>query len=95
MQDFNSPFDIFESIFDMGGMGGMGGQSSRNMATEGEDQGYSMVLDFKEAVFGVEKEIEITKLDNCETCNGSFSLGTTFCLGVFFHISQDKKLFEE
>ncbi|GJT89755.1 chaperone protein DnaJ A7A, chloroplastic-like protein, partial [Tanacetum coccineum] len=69
--DFSNPFDIFESIFDMGGMGGMGGRSSRNMATEGEDQGYSMVLDFKEAVFGVEKEIEITKLDNCGTCNGS------------------------
>ena len=91
MQDFSSPFDIFESIFDMGDMGGMGGQSSRNMATECEDQDYNLVLDFNEAVFGVEKEIEITKLDNCETCNGSFSLGTTFCLGVFFsHFARQK-----
>lgn len=73
MQDFSNPFDIFESLFDMGGMGGMGmgGRGSRNMATEGEDQGYNLVLNFKEAVFGVEKEIEITKLDSCGTCNGS------------------------
>ncbi|XP_071696687.1 chaperone protein dnaJ A6, chloroplastic-like isoform X2 [Rutidosis leptorrhynchoides] len=69
--DFSNPFDIFESLFDMGGMGGMGGRASRNMATEGEDQGYNLVLNFKEAVFGVEKEIEITKLDSCGTCNGS------------------------
>ncbi|XP_076893574.1 chaperone protein dnaJ A6, chloroplastic-like [Bidens hawaiensis] len=66
--DFSNPFDIFESLFDMGGMGGRG---SRNMATEGEDQGYNLVLDFKEAVFGCEKEIEITKLDTCKTCDGS------------------------
>nr|XP_043621522.1 chaperone protein dnaJ A7A, chloroplastic-like isoform X2 [Erigeron canadensis] len=69
--DFSNPFDIFESLFDMGGMGGMGGRGSRNMATEGEDQGYNLVLNFKEAVFGVEKEIEITKLDSCGTCKGS------------------------
>ncbi|KAK9056587.1 hypothetical protein SSX86_023949 [Deinandra increscens subsp. villosa] len=71
--DFSNPFDIFESLFDMGGMGGMGmgGRGSRNMATEGEDQGYNLVLDFKEAVFGAEKEIDITKLDGCKTCNGS------------------------
>ncbi|XP_076925059.1 chaperone protein dnaJ A6, chloroplastic-like [Bidens hawaiensis] len=67
--DFSNPFDIFESLFDMGGMGG--GRGSRNMATEGEDQGYNLVLDFKEAVFGCEKEIEITKLDTCKTCDGS------------------------
>ncbi|KAI3752859.1 hypothetical protein L2E82_24898 [Cichorium intybus] len=70
--DFSNPFDIFESLFDMGGMGGMGGGGrARNMATEGEDQGYNLVLNFKEAVFGIEKEIEITKLDTCQTCNGS------------------------
>lgn len=70
--DFSNPFDIFESLFDMGGMGGgMGGGRSRNMATEGEDQGYNLVLNFKEAVFGIEKEIEVTKLDTCQTCKGS------------------------
>ncbi|CAA2968261.1 chaperone dnaJ A6, chloroplastic-like [Olea europaea subsp. europaea] len=72
--DFSNPFDIFESLFDgLGGMGGMGmgGRGSRNRATEGEDQIYNLVLNFKEAVFGVEKEIEITRLESCNTCDGS------------------------
>ncbi|XP_022857408.1 chaperone protein dnaJ A7A, chloroplastic-like [Olea europaea var. sylvestris] len=72
--DFSNPFDLFESLFDgLGGMGGMGmgGRGSRNRATEGEDQIYNLVLNFKEAVFGVEKEIEITRLESCNTCDGS------------------------
>lgn len=51
---------------------GMGGpRGFRNRATEGEDQVYNLVLDFKEAIFGVEKEIEITRLESCGTCDGS------------------------
>ncbi|KAA8536453.1 hypothetical protein F0562_028931 [Nyssa sinensis] len=72
--DFSNPFDLFESIFDgLGGMGGMGmgGRGARNRATDGEDQIYNLVLNFKDAVFGVEKEIEITRLENCGTCDGS------------------------
>ncbi|KAH6832831.1 DNAJ heat shock family protein [Perilla frutescens var. hirtella] len=72
--DFSNPFDLFESLFEgMGGMGGMGmgGRGSRNRATEGEDQIHNLVLNFKEAVFGVEKEIEITRLESCSTCDGS------------------------
>ncbi|KZV42820.1 DNAJ heat shock family protein, partial [Dorcoceras hygrometricum] len=74
MGDFSNPFDIFESLFEgMGGMGGMGmgGRGSGNRATEGEDQIYNLVLNFKEAVFGIEKEIEITRLESCSTCDGS------------------------
>ncbi|KAH1073342.1 hypothetical protein J1N35_025670 [Gossypium stocksii] len=74
MGDFSNPFDLFESLFEgMGGMGGMGmgGRSSRNRAVDGQDEYYSLVLNFKEAVFGVEKEIEITRLETCGTCNGS------------------------
>ena len=51
---------------------GMGG-SFRNGFSEGEDLAYSLLLDFKEAVFGVEKEIEITRLEDCPTCEGSGS----------------------
>ncbi|GFP89759.1 chaperone protein dnaj [Phtheirospermum japonicum] len=70
--DFSNPFDLFESLFEgMGGMGGMGGRGSRNRAAEGEDQVYNLVLNFKEAVFGVEKEIEVARLESCATCNGS------------------------
>jgi molecular chaperone DnaJ len=32
---------------------------------------YRLDLQFEEAVFGVEKEIEITRDETCETCNGS------------------------
>ncbi|KAL5171110.1 Chaperone protein dnaJ A6, chloroplastic [Glycine soja] len=70
MGDFSNPFDLFETLFE--GMGGMGGsRGSWNGAVEGEDEYYSLVLNFKEAVFGVEKEIEIRRLESCGTCNGS------------------------
>ncbi|KAJ6366190.1 hypothetical protein OIU77_002714 [Salix suchowensis] len=55
----------------MGGMGGMGGRASRNRAVDGQDEYYNLVLTFKEAVFGAEKEIEITRLESCGTCDGS------------------------
>lgn len=74
MGDFSNPFDLFESLFEgMGGMGGMGGggRGSRSRASEGQDEYYNLILDFKEAVFGVEKEIEVSRLENCGTCNGS------------------------
>lgn len=70
MGDFNNPFDMFESLFDMGGMG-IGGRSSRSWAMEGEDIQYNLNLNFKDAVFGVEKEIEITRRETCSTCDGS------------------------
>lgn len=74
MGDFSNPFDLFESLFEgMGGMGGMGmgGRGSRSRAVDGQDEYYNLVLDFKEAVFGVEKEIEISRLESCGTCEGS------------------------
>ncbi|XP_020588897.1 chaperone protein dnaJ A6, chloroplastic-like [Phalaenopsis equestris] len=72
MGDFSNPFDLFESLFEgMGGMGGMGSRASRNRPTQGDDESYNIVLNFKEAIFGVEKEIEITRLESCGTCDGS------------------------
>lgn len=50
---------------------GMGGRGAWNGAVDGEDEYYSLVLNFKEAVFGVEKEIEIRRLEKCGTCDGS------------------------
>ncbi|CAA0827877.1 DNAJ heat shock family protein [Striga hermonthica] len=72
MGDFSNPFDLFESLFEgMGGGMGGGRGPRRSRAMEGEDQLYNLVLDFKEAVFGTDKEIEISRLDSCPTCNGS------------------------
>lgn len=52
-------------------MGGMGGRGSPNRPVNGQDEYYNLILDFKEAVFGVEKELEISRLESCGTCNGS------------------------
>ncbi|KAJ9704387.1 hypothetical protein PVL29_002791 [Vitis rotundifolia] len=52
-------------------MGSMDGRSSRSRIVDGEDEYYNLVLKFNEAVIGVEKEIEITRLETCGTCNGS------------------------
>ena len=71
-QDFSVDFaDIFEEIF--GGLGGFGRTSrrSRNAPRRGADLQYPLDLTFEEAVFGAEKEIEITRDEVCETCQGS------------------------
>ena len=61
--------DIFESFFG----GGMGGQSSRSRkggAIRGNDIEANIQIKFEEAIFGCEKELEITKPDTCKHCNG-------------------------
>lgn len=63
-----SPFgDIFETFFG----GNMGGQTRARAPQRGADIQVSVNLSFEEAVFGTEKEIEIDRLETCETCNGS------------------------
>ncbi|MBD2107384.1 molecular chaperone DnaJ [Nodosilinea sp. FACHB-13] len=62
--------DIFESFFS--GFSGGGGQSTRRRGpTRGDDLRLDLRLDFKEAVFGGEKEIKISHLETCGTCTGS------------------------
>lgn len=58
--------DIFESFF-----GGSGSSRRRNGPVRGNDIEYTITLTFEEAVFGVEKEISITRSENCEHCSGS------------------------
>ncbi len=60
--------DIFESFF---GGGGGGSSRRRNGPVRGNDIEYTVTLTFEEAVFGVEKEISITRSENCEHCSGS------------------------
>lgn len=57
--------DIFDSFF-----GGGGGSQRRNGPKRGADLEYSINLTFEEAVFGVKKEISITRSEACETCHG-------------------------
>jgi len=74
MPDFTVDFSDFADIFgDFFGFGGIGKTSrrSRNVPRRGADLKYRLELTFEEAVFGIEKEIEITRDEVCETCNGS------------------------
>lgn len=64
---FSSFGDIFEDFFGFGGNRGRGGARVQR----GSDLRYDMTLDFMEAVFGVEKEIEVRKLDDCDECGGN------------------------
>ncbi|GAA0078756.1 molecular chaperone DnaJ [Clostridium sp. CTA-5] len=59
--------DIFDTFF-----GGGGGSSRRrNGPVRGNDIEYTLTLTFEEAVFGVEKEISVTRSESCEHCHGS------------------------
>ena len=59
--------DIFGNIFGGGGPGGPG------RPRRGADIGYVMELSLQEAVGGIEKQIEVPTLDECDTCHGSGS----------------------
>ena len=67
--------DIFSDIFGMGGGGG------RGRARRGSDLRYLLELDLEEAVFGVDKQIEVPTLVACGRCKGSGSADgrTTTC----------------
>ena len=62
--------DIFGDIFDIFG-GGFSTSSTRNGPIRGADLRYDLNLSFEDAVFGVEKEIEIRRHEDCETCEGT------------------------
>lgn len=68
--DFGNFADIFEDFFGFGGFGRTA-QRTRNVPRRGADLQYKIELTFEEAVFGVEKEIEITRDEVCSTCGGS------------------------
>lgn len=74
MGDFGDSFaDIFESVF--GGFGGFGGatqaRARRTGPTRGDDLRLDLKLEFREAIFGGEKEIRISHLETCKTCAGT------------------------
>jgi molecular chaperone DnaJ len=106
---FHDPFDIFREVFGGGGFGGgifetfFGGAGVRTEDRQrGSDLRYDMQIGLEEAAFGVEKEIEIEKLDTCDKCHGSGAepgsrtISCPTCGGRgqvissrgFFHVSQ-------
>lgn len=71
--DFGGFGDIFDDLFDIfgGGFGGYSQTTRKNGPAKGSDLRYNLNLDFKEAVFGVEKEIQFRRSEACSTCEGS------------------------
>jgi len=61
--------DIFGDMFGFGGSA-RGGQG-RARQRRGNDIQVDIQIDFSEAVFGVEKEVRLTKNNACDVCNGS------------------------
>lgn len=71
--DFGGFADIFESFFSGFSGGAPGGQPGRRRGgpMRGDDLRLDLKLDFREAVFGGEKEIRISHLETCVNCSGS------------------------
>jgi molecular chaperone DnaJ len=73
--NFHDPFDIFREVF--GGGGGsifdsfFGGGGERSGPQRGDDLRYDLKITLEEAAAGCEKEISVSKLDRCETCEGA------------------------
>jgi len=65
---FRDPFEIFEEVF---GRGFGFRTSTRRGPRRGSDLRYDLNLTFEEAVFGCEKEIEVTRYEVCQACKGS------------------------
>src|SRR4051794_19002311 len=79
---FHDPFDIFREVFSgAGGGGGIfetffgGGGMQGEDRQRGSDLRYDMQITLEEAAFGVDKEIEVRKLDTCDRCKGSGAEG--------------------
>ncbi|HEV8543627.1 MAG TPA: molecular chaperone DnaJ [Verrucomicrobiae bacterium] len=74
---FHDPFEVFREVFGSGNASSIfddlfgGGRADPSAPHRGADLRYDMEISFEEAVVGVEKEISLTKLDQCEHCHGS------------------------
>lgn len=59
--------DIFSAFFG----GGFGGAQRARGPERGNDLRYDLTITFEEAAFGCEKEITVTREENCEECGGT------------------------
>ena len=68
--DFGDLGDIFSSFFG-GGFGGRNSSARRNGPSKGADLNVRMEITFEQAFMGVEKEIVITRDEECTVCHGT------------------------
>ena len=66
--DFGDLGDIFGSFF-----GGGTRRANTNAPRRGENVGVRLDLTFEEAAFGCEKEVNVTRIENCNVCSGTGS----------------------
>lgn len=63
--------DLFDDIFDIFGGGFTSSARRRQGPVRGADLRYDLTIDFREAVFGTEKEIQVRRTETCQTCHGT------------------------
>jgi molecular chaperone DnaJ len=68
--DFSGFGDIFDMFFG-GGFGGTGAGGRRHAAEKGADLRLDLSIAFEEAAFGIEKDVEIPRMESCDICQGS------------------------
>jgi len=61
--------DLFDAFFN--GMGGAGGGRHRPGPVPGPDAEMVVGLDFREAVFGTQRQVDVTTPVHCDTCEGT------------------------
>jgi len=61
---------LFDDLFDLFGGGGFS-QSRRRGPARGADLRYDLEITLEEAAFGVEREIEILRMEKCDKCGGT------------------------
>jgi len=67
-QDFS---EIFGDFFGFGDLFGQGGGRRRSRAQRGPDLREDITLEFEEAVFGKETQVNVRRHETCEDCRGS------------------------
>ncbi len=68
---FNDFQDIFGDLFGFGDVFGQGGGRRRTRAQRGADLREDLTLEFEEAVFGVTKQVQMRRLEECDQCKGT------------------------
>ena len=71
--------DIFDNIF--GNSFGFGSSGSRrgNVKTRGDDRLVKVTLEFEEAIFGCEKELNLNVIEECDECHGKGGFDEETC----------------
>src|SRR6185436_8098376 len=67
-------FDFTTEGFDLGDIFGEffgGGRGGRNRVQRGRDISIDIELNFEEAIFGVDRNVLLSKVSMCNTCSGS------------------------